>query len=359
LASVAALLAFIIVSLERPHGGWDAWSIWNLRARFIFRGGTSWRTAFTGLLEWAHPDYPLLLSGGVVHGWVSLGRETVLVPILLALGFTLSVVGLAVASLVMLRGKAQGALAGLILLGTPFLVTHGASQYADVPVAYYYLAALVLWSHATCSPNGRPGCFFLAGLSAGLSAWTKNEGLIFLIAMALASMIVLVRTKDRRWLLKGIGWFASGAFPLLAVIGYFKFTFAPPNDLLAGQGLGTAIGRLHDLSRYGVIFRAFAVEVWRFGEWVIPALPLLGIYLLLLGLRVSRGERPGVAVLSLTLGFTFLGYFLVYAMTLYDVKWQLSKSLDRLLLQLWPAAVYLFFLIARPPDSALATQAEF
>ena len=45
-----ALIAFILFSVAEPHGGWDAWAIWNLRARFLFRGGEVWRDAFPALL---------------------------------------------------------------------------------------------------------------------------------------------------------------------------------------------------------------------------------------------------------------------------------------------------------------------
>ena len=32
------ILTEVFLTFDRPHGGWDAWAIWNLRARFLFRG---------------------------------------------------------------------------------------------------------------------------------------------------------------------------------------------------------------------------------------------------------------------------------------------------------------------------------
>ncbi len=55
-----AVAAFVGLSAAAPHGGWDAWMNWNLRARLIFRGGADWRAAFSPLLDWSHPDYQLL-----------------------------------------------------------------------------------------------------------------------------------------------------------------------------------------------------------------------------------------------------------------------------------------------------------
>ncbi len=42
---IGAALVLILISFLYPHGNWDAWAIWNNRARFIFRGGETGRTA--------------------------------------------------------------------------------------------------------------------------------------------------------------------------------------------------------------------------------------------------------------------------------------------------------------------------
>src|SRR5579871_5924244 len=82
------LLGALVVSgwnlWRHPHGDWDAWAIWNLRARFFYRGGEQWTAAFSPLLSWSHPDYPLLIPGAVARGWTYAGRETMLVPWLIA-----------------------------------------------------------------------------------------------------------------------------------------------------------------------------------------------------------------------------------------------------------------------------------
>ncbi len=56
-----AILAFVLLSKNNPHGNWDAWAIWNMHARFLYRGGASWRVLFSPELAYSHPDYPLLL----------------------------------------------------------------------------------------------------------------------------------------------------------------------------------------------------------------------------------------------------------------------------------------------------------
>jgi hypothetical protein len=38
LSFLSAIGTFIFAALKRPHGEWDAWASWNMRARFIYRG---------------------------------------------------------------------------------------------------------------------------------------------------------------------------------------------------------------------------------------------------------------------------------------------------------------------------------
>jgi len=78
LAIVAGLLCVIYLPVVRehlratPHGAWDAWAIWNLRARFLAGPGDAWRAAFDDALAWSHTDYPLLLPATVARAGCSI-----------------------------------------------------------------------------------------------------------------------------------------------------------------------------------------------------------------------------------------------------------------------------------------------
>jgi len=54
------------------------------------------------------------------------------------------------------------------------------------------------------------------------------------------------------------------------------------------------------------------------------------------------------------LTLALIGEFFVYIVTPTDMEWLLSTSLNRLILQLWPAAVFIFFMVTRSPEEALA-----
>ena len=90
-----ALLALAVASswlgwARFPHGQWDAWSIWNLRARSIFRGAPDWPALFSPAIAWSNPDYPLLLPLTVARLWAYEGREGTAIPAMVAMLFFLS-----------------------------------------------------------------------------------------------------------------------------------------------------------------------------------------------------------------------------------------------------------------------------
>jgi hypothetical protein len=364
LALCAAPYAAITRSLVHLHGdGWDAFSIWNLHARFLFRGGAAWRDGFSPLIPWSHPDYPLLLPATIAHFWSYLGRESQAVPAVIGLVLTFSTVGLLFSSLAILRGRTSAMLGGLVLLATPFFLEQGTSQYADVPLSFFVLAAistLCLYHHipedATNSRAQR--LLVLSGLAAGFAAWTKNEGMLFLFALTAAQLLVHVRKRNLRnsdptgsaekSSARPLGLFFAGLAPLLILIFWFKHSVAPHGDLFPDTA--SAIHKLLEPHRYWIVFRWYFKSFFRFGEWwLVPGTLALGIYYFLMVGAKKDGRSRGFDIGLVTLSLTFAGYFVIYLITPYDIFWHLRNSLNRLFLQLWPSAVFLFFLAA--PDS--------
>jgi len=342
---ISGTIIFIYLSLRTPHGNWDAWAIWNMRARFLFRGGVLWEDAFSNIIHWSHPDYPLLIPGVIARCWRYIGNETTVVPVLIAMLFTFATVGLLVSSLSILRSKNQGLLAGLVILGTPFFIVHGASQYADIPLGFFFLATLVLFCLQDEMKNNR-FWLFMAGAMAGFAAWTKNEGILFLFSVIIAYFIVTIVAKGFKGYLREASYFVMGLAPVLVIILYFKVRLAPPNDLIAGQGLQPTLERLTDLSRYLTVGRAFISQLVRFSNGFIV---VLIAYSLFLGMKLDRNKK-GIVVSSVVLCLMFLGYFFVYITTPLNLNFHLGNSLNRLFLQLWPSFIFIFFMIVSTPE---------
>jgi hypothetical protein len=350
----AVYIAFrysIYSAVAHPHGTWDSWAIWTLRARFLFRAGPQWKDAFSSVIGYSHPDYPLLLPATIDRLWTYLQHEALLVPTMVGFFFMLCTVGLAMSSMAMLRGKSQALLVGAVLVTTPFLAEHSVSGYAESPLMFFFLATTVL----LIMSDSKPQMLVLAGLTAGLAAWTKNEGLLFLISAAMSLILTIFLSRGWAACIRPVSFFVAGAFPVLAVIILFKSQVHLGNWLFEPDpGGGTVLERLTSIDRYSMISKYYFGELRGFGGWEIPMVPVLGVYYLLLGRVPGIRQKPGLHAAMWTLGFALVGYFLVYVITPTDLEWQLGNSLNRILLQLWPAAVLVFFYVTRTPEEALA-----
>ncbi len=363
---VASLVSLIFAFLKEPHGKWDAWLIWNMHARFLFRGGDHWLDAFSSGLDWSHWDYPLLLPLSIARGWQYMGGESLSVPAVMAFIFTLLTLGLLLSTLFMLRGRNQGYLAAMILLGTPFFIVLGAAQFADVPLAFFILTTFVLLHLHARSPGHRPGVLILAGLAAGLCAWTKNEGLLFLVIVTGSLFCTTVHAGGWRSALERTAGFLAGALPILLIVIYFKSQLSPANDLMAGFGPASAAAKLTDLGRYVEIAKAFFITGISFTQGLIDVrvgmrlnpgavnILLLIVYLFLAGVRIDGRDRISLFQSTAILGLMLIGYFFVYVLTPLDLGYHLATSLNRVLFQLWPSVIFLCFMIAGSPEMSPA-----
>ena len=360
IALCAALYASILRTLIHPHGeGWDAFSIWNLHARFLFRGGSAWRDGFSPLIPWSHPDYPLLIPAAIAHFWTTLGRESQVVPALIGLVFTFSTVGVLFSSLAILRGRFAAMLGTLTLSATPFFIETGTSQYADVPLSFFYLAAISLLClndherRQTSSSNPK-GPLALAGLAAGLAAWTKNEGVLFLCALLAGWILTSVgRSRSQSSTAEDISpprtrgnsflFLLAGMVPAILVLVWFKHSVAPSGDLFLDKWM--ALHKLMDPNRYRIILEWYGKDFLRFGNWsLIPGTIAVAVLYFLSGKNEKIECKRGFRIAVITLALTLAGYFAIYVITPYDLYWHLRFSLNRLFLQLWPSVIFLFFL---------------
>lgn len=344
-AGVAAFtLALILVA--SPHGEWDAWSIWNLRARFLFRA-TDPMTPFNPLLNWSHPDYPLLVPGSVAGLWTWNGGEAQWLAAAVAVVFWASAVFIPVLLLARLRSTALGLTAGLALAGMPLLTRNASAMYADVVVGYFFVAAIGLGLMAIETSAGR-GAAILAGVAAGFAAWSKNEGLLF-CGVLVVTFLAAVRSREEfagrvRFVIPMV----AGMLVVLAFVGHFKYHFAPPNDLVAVGKSASMAARLTDFSRYSVTFWGIAEGILTFGDWLVPPVIVFGVWLALQGLR--KPDRGSVWWPFLAATLQLVGYLVVYVVGSDRLEWQLDTSAERLLLQIWPAAVLSLLYLAK--DSA-------
>lgn len=341
-------IALFLIRLHRlPDGQSDAWAIWNLHARFLYRGDGNWTRLFSPILAWSHPDYPLLLSAAIARGWTFLGRESSEVPVGIAFLFTFATILAASSAVWHLRGRVQGLLTALLLAATPHLVLVGAGQLPDLEISFFLLAALsCIAIHHAEQPN-YPGLLILSGVAVGFATWTKNEGwAVLIVVTGCAALLAILRTGFRKGLLSLLPY-AKGCVPLLGFVLSFKLIYAPPNDLIASQHAAALGTKLFDWHRHYLIAKAMTGMMLSsdFGQWRVNPVPLLALFAAMNTDRRRDNIRwigTGVATAVLALAFI---YYSVYLTTPRDLEWHLGASLDRLFLHLWPSALLAFFLV--------------
>jgi hypothetical protein len=341
------LYRFLLQTAENPLGGWDAWALWNSRARyFLFGDPSTWRNVFTVHVN--QSDYPFLLSGFIARCWVLLGDDRTFVPIVTAGLFTVAVVGLLTAAVAYFRGLHSGLLAGFLLVSLPVFQWTSASQYADLPMAFYTLGAAVFL--CLFFLGGEQGVSMaLAGLFTGLALWTKNEGASLFLSVT-AALILSGLLRKQTWLATGrmgLAFFA-GILPALALYAGFKALLVPATDLFEDRQLPAMLALLTDFSRYQTITTEVLRLAITWGGWKVPFLPTLAVGALLIGFdRPGPHERAARFVLSCILALTMLQYLAIYLITPHDITWHMSTSVGRLYNQLLPAFLLLLFLQIR------------
>ena len=353
LAAAAVLMACLAGAIAAnaysaaPHGRWDAWAIWNLRAKYV-AGDHTWSNAVSPLLAETHPEYPLGTPSLIARTWVYGGRDfDPSVPAGIAGLYALATLLVVIGGLGVTRGPTVGLLAGCVLLSAQSWVGEVGAQYADIPLGLYFVAALTLLALALddegdATPNTRHAstrAAIQAGVFAAFAAFTKNEGLAFVAALVLA--ILLTSTGRRQ--LRG---FALGLAPGLVLAVLFKF-FIAAHDPEVAQSVGAMVSKAATFSRWGSIFSVFGARLLTLGEWYAhPVVLAVAVWFVFRSAATpAASENPTAGFLQQVLPLWIAAalmmamYFGAYLITPADLNWQLDTSMDRLLVQMLPAVL--------------------
>lgn len=332
-AAAFAVTRVVAISAVSPHGAWDAWAFWNAHARVLSLGYPGeWRSGMTAIL---HRDYPLLTPAGLARIWQYAGRDTIAAPIGLAAGAAAGIVVLLAASIAEARGAARGAIAAAALLGAPAFAAAAASQFADVPIAFYFLATFVMFERALATR--RLAWWLAAGASAGFAAWTKNEGQAFLLFVAISMTIAIWRDRAR-YGRRPLAAVVIGALPAIAALTLFRWALPSPHEVLAGLSADRVRARLHNIARWRAIATALGTQIWFGGAAIAGVVPIMTTIALVSG--VARPAPFVVRASAAVLGVMLLTYALVYLFSPYDLAWHLGTSAERVIVQLVPSTLW-------------------
>lgn len=333
---------------RNPQGNWDAWSIWNLRAKFLAASGsepaaaspTTIARAWSPLLTGTHPEYPLLLSGGVARCWAFSNSGPALpdaVPISIAYLFFLSLIAVVTGGIAIARGSFAGLVAGLTLTSTGALLHEVPSQYADVPLAAYLACAVVFLLIE------RP---IWAGVFAGFAAWTKDEGALFCVVLAVLLTGCWWWDRRRR---RDLPRVILGMLPGALTFGLFKVFLAPR---ATAQFTAGVLSRFANMGRWEVVLAGVGSQIGSLGAgWLHPVFIVAALAIGAGFRKDSRRDPYFPALLCTALAVAMLGgYCMAMITSPDDAAWQTGTAAGRLMVQWWPLAVIAMMMWLRPAE---------
>lgn len=342
LAALWAIIQFFILSVSTNiTGGWDARYMWSLKAKFMFRSSIAWQDMFSPTLSWSHTDYPLLWPGTLAWGWNCLGHESLLWPPLASSFFYISCALILVWYLTAHVSSITGWIAGtffLVLTPPLFWSIH---QYADVPLTFFITASGLML--VTALRSGQTRLFVISGLMAGFAAWTKNEGVLFLLWTGiLLGGLKILKKHYPSVTLSSLKAFLGGVFLPLVWILAFKLFFGKTGDYIgqerSAQDYLTLV--FLKLKNIPMIFQAFWNQMSGFSAW--KGLWIFSFLACLILPFKKRANDFGGLLFALVLLIN-LGYVLAFLTTPNELKWHLQTALERLLIHTAPLALAFSF----------------
>jgi len=183
----------------------------------------------------------------------------------------------------------------------------------------------------------------ISGLMAGFAAWTKNEGLLFLIWSSIL-LLGLNFFKKRIPFMKTpyLKSFLGGAFSPLFCLIIFKFFLGKNGDYF---GAGRSVHDYLTLVCSGwksivLILQTFGNQISSFPSWK----GLWNFFFLaccVLFFRKKENRYGGLLLLLILL--INLDYILAFLITPNDLKWHLQTALERLLIHTAPLTLAFSF----------------
>jgi hypothetical protein len=348
---------FQAATSANPAGEWDAISIWNVRARYLASGGDLWRRAVSSdigghIVGSSHPGYPLFLSGFIGLQFSAGGAFDETISIAASLLFALGTLVLLGASIASRRTVALGLLGWLVLFASEVFASQSAVQYSDLLQGFAFLAALVLLDAVLLDADrerAEPRLLFAAGLAVGLSCWIKNEGLPFALA-ALAVAVWKFRVRGKAGV-AGLVSLGLGALPGFAALAILKLVFVQGREDMFPQTVAETIDKIAGAGRWWQAALGLGKAIYDAGNgWTHPVL-LMAVLAFALRFVASSEMRKGVW-LVVPIAVTAAAEYALYLVTTINMDWHISTSVSRLLAQLWPSLLWLFFMTLRAPEEA-------
>ncbi|MBI5233986.1 MAG: hypothetical protein HY880_06500 [Deltaproteobacteria bacterium] len=186
----------------RPLYSWDSWTHWAAGAKaFFYERGLMLDYTDDNFMAKAYRTslgYPLHTP--LIEVWIAMwvGSFHEAYVKLFSAGYFVSLLGL---FFTMLRKESSWFYALLFtffLSGVPLITYHATDANAELPVAYYAFAAVVMfWRHIK---TDELNALMLSGVFIAMAVFTKNVALVYFVAVGIALMVFLLVERKRFFL---------------------------------------------------------------------------------------------------------------------------------------------------------------
>ncbi|MDP8264946.1 MAG: glycosyltransferase family 39 protein [Candidatus Aceula lacicola] len=331
------IIIIAILSKQYPFGGWDAWGLYNMKAKFLIFGAERWKD-FAKVHWHTQPSYPILLP--LINTWIFsvFQRGMIAAASMTSIIFSVSCGLLLYAGLSQFIKKWIAFLASILLMSTPSYIFWSTTQYADVILSYFLLSSVILLITMLRTKNHRIA--FLAGLFLGFMPFAKNEGIVMLVFLSGLTSAYLLLNKDLnranaisiiKFLFIGIAM--TGAATLI-----FKIFLAPPTREVLFNPLTKELEFCNIkgfLTTVGFYKTELLNRGWNF-IWVLVV--LLGIF------RPKNLIRNENKIFLTFFALFFITLLYVYLTTAhFDLTWRLECTASRIAFYLLPTIVFFSF----------------
>lgn len=311
------------------YGAWDAWWLWNYRAKF-FTSGHSWnlRTMPTFGKDLVgnmigHADYPPGSSALTAFFWKLSESYDMVYPYLVNMVFVLSVPLLLFLDMYRKNWFLATSILFFLFVNNHSYALFSGMMLPDIWIAFFFPASFIFFNRYL--ESDRFYMALLSGLMLGALLWSKNEGVVLVIVYLLTNARFLY--KDRA-ALKAV--FSGIAIPFFCLL-IFKTGYAPPGDLFAGTWK-ERITKLSDIHRYELVWNYFKKEINTYH------VPVKYITLFFLLYALYKKIIPGKELVAVFL--IMLAYCLIYVISPHNPDWHLSTSIGRLIWHILPLFIY-------------------
>jgi hypothetical protein len=324
-----------------PMGGWDAWTLWNFKSRFLLLSGTRWKELFDPMLARFHPHYPIGLPLFNAWTWAFNPEAVVIPPLINAVIFNFLLAALLTGILQRHCSGKRVIVPALIVFLSPVCMTFMTIQYCDILISLFLMAALGSIIEAHRSGNSR--YLILTGLFIGTLAFLKLEGTVLAaLTFILAHFYVF---KEPRQKSSAIQLWISTVASALPIMLFLLFLAPRSQCFINGVTSSTQPATMSRLTTiFTFIFREVSSPDWHFLWWgaalstILYANRLFQRRLLIF---------PGIIAIYLCIVI-----FQYWINTYYPIMWWLETSFRRILVTLIPLFclwISLGILTKKPP----------